>query len=519
MIFLPIVDRELRVRARQPLTYGLRTVLALFALLLCWITGLATSGIGGTPSGQAMFRGMAFLGELIALCGGLFTADCISRERREGTLGLLFLTDLKGYDILLGKAASIGLGLALALLGLVPCLSIPLLVGGVRGVEIIQAVVAIAVALVYSLALGLWVSARAGSSHQAIRRAALLLAGWTLVPLLALRATDFPAAIYFAAFSPAFPFVWMQTKNAPLSGYGFSLLVLLVFSAGYVRAAGRRLRGHWQAPEAPEANRPVAANWIPRRLAVAFAHQAQPPITWLIERQPGHRAAFRWALGLIIIYLTASQLLAWLGGAFWLFNGLGHFLAFAANGLIAWAACRHLVDARQSGELEMLLSTPVGARELVPQHWRAIWRGVRWPLLALVVGQIIQYLSIILMQNRWSGNAGGIAFFYMVLVVVTPINTVLEMLALCWVAMRLGARALRPALAVTRALALVVVTSWLMYAVLIGVANYAARFILGGSIGLYFFSMGFVYLLVITKNILLWRWAKRSLSRPGFLAG
>jgi len=31
--------------------------------------------------------------------GVLITADCLSEEKREGTLGLLFLTDLKGYDV------------------------------------------------------------------------------------------------------------------------------------------------------------------------------------------------------------------------------------------------------------------------------------------------------------------------------------------------------------------------------------------------------------------------------------
>lgn len=519
MIFLPIVDRELRVRARQPLTYGLRTCLALFALLICWITGLATAGLGGTPNGQMIFRGLAFMGELIALCGGLFTADCISRERREGTLGLLFLTDLKGYDILLGKAASIGLGLALALLGLVPCLSIPLLVGGVRGIEIIQAVVAIGVALVYSLSLGLWVSARAGTSHQAIRQAALCLAGWTLVPLLALWVADFQLGSCFAAFSPAFPFVWMLTPNTTVPEYGFSLLVLLVFSAGYVHAAGRRLRDHWQTTESA-ATQP-RQRWFSRRMAVISALKEHPPITWLIERQPGHRSVFRWALGLIIIYLAVGRLYPLMGRSYWMINSLSYFLSLAASGLIAWGACRFLIEARQSGELEMLLSTPVGARELVPQHWRAVWRGVRWPLLALVVGQIILYLSVIILQNQRSGNAGSITWYYLILLVVSPINAVLEMLALCWVAMRLGAKAMRPAVAVARALALVVVTSWLMYAVLIGVANYATRFFLSGrfSYVTYFLSMGFVYLLVITKNILLWRWAKRSLSRPGFLAG
>jgi len=33
------------------------------------------------------------------LCGVFLTSDCLSEEKREGTLGLLFLTDLKGFDI------------------------------------------------------------------------------------------------------------------------------------------------------------------------------------------------------------------------------------------------------------------------------------------------------------------------------------------------------------------------------------------------------------------------------------
>ena len=33
------------------------------------------------------------------LTGPFLTADCLSRERREGTLGFLFLTDLGGFDV------------------------------------------------------------------------------------------------------------------------------------------------------------------------------------------------------------------------------------------------------------------------------------------------------------------------------------------------------------------------------------------------------------------------------------
>ena len=39
----------------------------------------------------------------------LLVADCLSRERREGTLGLLFLTPLTANDIVIAKGLSHGL--------------------------------------------------------------------------------------------------------------------------------------------------------------------------------------------------------------------------------------------------------------------------------------------------------------------------------------------------------------------------------------------------------------------------
>ena len=36
-----------------------------------------------------------------SLCAMRNTADSLSAEKREGTLGLLFLTDLRGYDVVL----------------------------------------------------------------------------------------------------------------------------------------------------------------------------------------------------------------------------------------------------------------------------------------------------------------------------------------------------------------------------------------------------------------------------------
>jgi len=51
---------------------------------------------------------------------GLCYADSISRERREGTLGILLLTRLKTFDVVLGKLCSAGTTTYYALFGFAP---------------------------------------------------------------------------------------------------------------------------------------------------------------------------------------------------------------------------------------------------------------------------------------------------------------------------------------------------------------------------------------------------------------
>ena len=91
-----------------------------------------------------------------------------AREKREDTLGLLFLTDLKGYDVALGKFLGRSLNALYGLLALLPVLGLPLLLGGVTGREFWRMALALVNALLFSLALGLAVSAVARDSQRAM---------------------------------------------------------------------------------------------------------------------------------------------------------------------------------------------------------------------------------------------------------------------------------------------------------------------------------------------------------------
>src|SRR5690606_8901228 len=95
MTVLPIVARELRVAARRWSTYVLRMGAATSAIALATLVYFFVSrDISAPPAtmGKVIFvvlSGFAFLYAL--LFGVRVSSDCISSEKREGTLGLLFL--------------------------------------------------------------------------------------------------------------------------------------------------------------------------------------------------------------------------------------------------------------------------------------------------------------------------------------------------------------------------------------------------------------------------------------------
>src|SRR6185436_7719093 len=97
---LPIVQRELRVSSRRPMTYwGRAGLAALGGGLALWIAW--RRGGGATQSlGREAFQILSTVAVLAAVTSALrLTSPSIASEKRDGTLGLLFLTDLTAADI------------------------------------------------------------------------------------------------------------------------------------------------------------------------------------------------------------------------------------------------------------------------------------------------------------------------------------------------------------------------------------------------------------------------------------
>src|SRR5207237_9649608 len=136
--------------------------------------------------GKDVFYVLSGLFLLSSLAAGIrYTADCLSEEKREGTLGLLFLTDLKSYDVVLGKLAATSLNCTYALLAMLPVLAIPLLLGGVSVAEFWRMALVLANALFFSLATGIFISTMSKSPRKAMFCTLLLTllihGGWPLL--------------------------------------------------------------------------------------------------------------------------------------------------------------------------------------------------------------------------------------------------------------------------------------------------------------------------------------------------
>src|SRR5439155_1320219 len=158
MIVIPVIGRELRASARQPLTYSLRTLGVAALMLACLVFGLQY-GFGPTL-GSHLFASLHFtLFCAIWALVPLLTADCISRERREGTLGLLFLTRLRATDIVTAKSMAHGLRALTLWLAVAPVLTIPFLLGGVSAMQAVLSVAINFSAICWALAAGLLASA------------------------------------------------------------------------------------------------------------------------------------------------------------------------------------------------------------------------------------------------------------------------------------------------------------------------------------------------------------------------
>jgi len=456
MTFLPIVDRELRVAARRPVTYWTRLVFAIagaaivsLALLFAAAAQTGASGIGGW-----LFYSLSLLALGFSAFAGVFlTADCLSEEKREGTLGLLFLTDLKGYDVVLGKLMARSLSAAYGLLAIFPVLAITLTMGGVTAGEFWRITLVFLNTIFFSLAAGMFVSSLSQQDNRAMSGAAGLIVfiGGAL-PLVEFVLNKAGLAARFALSLPSPLTAWQLAFDAPFRmwgrSFGYSLVLTQALSWLFLILAGVQLPRLWRRGSG-------SISLTGRKAAVASdtalwrrATGRRPlldrnPVYWLTTRKSQMTWA-SWALWAALVvgfawFFYRDPTIAVVAGQHGWPILLGLLRIF-----VGVQACRFFAEARRAGALELLLCTPLTVEEILRGQWMALRRLFFVPTIALLGVGIMPLIFIfrVDLPNAFPAwiMMGGIYLY------AVP-KLICDLLAAAWVGMLVGLTAKRPNLA------------------------------------------------------------------------
>lgn len=407
MTLLPIVDRELRTAARRPRTYYGRMVTAACTVVLAGILLPTLTAQFTVSQGKSLFSVLAAVTfGYCLLIGTRATADCVSSEKREGTLGLLFLTDLRGYDVVLGKLVSSALTAFYGLLAMVPVLALALLLGGVTLSEVGAMALLFANTLFFSASSGVLVSTLSRNDRRAVFATACLIGGVCVLP--------YAAGIGYA--------IWLDhLGRAPNSLFEVAALLSPSPVFAYQLLLSNPIRANYSAFYVSILSTQLTAWLFLGMASVAIPHlcRERPPgkkgLRWVefrawwsygsrrrraaFRRQSLDRNAFYWLaardrIKAYYVWFFVAAIAGIWGCSAWALHSyvfdwdlsfwlLLLFFLFLKVWFVS-EVCSRLVEDRANGSFELLLSSPLDLRQIAHGQSLALWRQFGKPVLVLL---------------------------------------------------------------------------------------------------------------------------------------
>jgi ABC-type Na+ efflux pump permease subunit len=388
----PIFVREFQTVPRRGAHYLARSA----SLGLLWIIGLTawqaavgwhrTALLGETARfGLLLFQIFTFvLLTLLVFFAALSAASTVAQEKDRRTFILLLMTDMRDYEIVLGKLLGSLLPIALLLVGAIPVLAMLLLLGGIDPEQLLQAVLILTATAFGSGSLGGLIALWRERTFQSLALSVLFL----VLYLCLVRAIGFiPGLPHETVETPQAwldPFLALQAVLEPPVGgrtfhpaYGYFLVMMLISVGinllGIVRLRKWNPRGEpimqrerpqdeedknrVRAHAAPGAVRPVWENPILWREIRTFAYGTRPLLI---------KVAYFVVIGLICFYALSGPLSG---------EGRGRQSTSVVYGLVPVAvlsmllvsaqAVTSITSERDGGALDLLLVTDLSPKEFI----------------------------------------------------------------------------------------------------------------------------------------------------------
>lgn len=449
MNFLPIVERELRVAARERKTYWVRVLVPAGTVgLLCYFFSGYLRWHNLSDLGRELLHFLACTTLLVGMLAGVVvTGDALSREKRDGTLGLLFLTHLTGWDVVLGKLTAASTRVFFGVLALVPLLMFSLLLGGTTPAEVGRIALALLNAVLFSLAAGMFASA----SVERAGRGQGLAIGFVLFVVAVLPLTgillEYENPRYFTRwfYLPSPVCAYHLTRPGRMYdvefwrslGVSFGVSLCLLFGAGLMAARSWKQGAESSRTRSWQAWRRWWSLGGARTRAEKRARfMDRSPALWLVCRE---RPLGLWAMLVLLPAGLFGGICWWAKADTWTHDAVFDVVGITAyvfnivcKVAVASEASHMYPEARRTGWLEMLAGTGLTAREIVIRGaWQGILRRVAPPLVVLL---IIEWATLWHFLPRYQRD------YAVELIVACTVVFVADIVAMIWVGLWLGMR-------------------------------------------------------------------------------
>jgi len=451
MTFLPIVDRELRRASRLSGTYWSRSQTAFLALVpTSFMLIMPAGGVTPASQGTGIFQVLAWIAFLYTILAGVrLTADSLSSEKRDGTLGFLFLTDLKPHDVILGKLAGTSLTVLYSVLALLPVLAIPILMGGVNMADLFRLALVLLNTLFFTLSLSIFVSAGCWEERKAVGVTTILLIGFTAgLPLVGNIVSELngsnSSASLLSVLSPGHacsriatgPYdvspaaFWVSTISTHGLGWLFLGLACFVLPRVWQDRPAEKRRLRWR-----EWCRRILMGSLPARTEFRRRLLDINPIYWIASRER-RTIWYPWIL------LSSFGALITIGC--WQIRGIDLSVLLFVSVLLNWlfkhwisgVSCHAFASDRDKGALELLLSTPLNVHDMTKGHWLAMRRQFLAPISTLIAVELVLFGVSFLSDSPQSRESIAL---YVTAFIVTLVVFVADLAALVWVGWWAGA--------------------------------------------------------------------------------
>lgn len=405
MKVLPVVERELRAIARRPSAYWMRSGAALASFVaIGYVALIGAAGLPAANQGRNLFEILSLCALIYCLLAGVRgTSDALSGEKREGTLGLLFLTDLKGYDVVIGKLVSVSINSVYGIFAIAPALALAFMVGGTSGTQFLLMLTFLLNTLFFSLAVGICVSTFSQQERPAMGATLAIVFCVLVVPYAVAIWHTFGILEIWQALEPGFllespAFAYWAIKDATLSRIYFDdILRSMAFTnlCGWLclvyASASIAQRAH------TDAQRGRIAAWFARvryqwaygkterRRAIRGRLLNRNAFAWLAGRD---RLKGRYAWTFLFLFAALCWAAHWKAPemtdewpiilfAIW-------FVHLFFKVWVASEVAARFIEDRRSNALELLLTTSLRVREFVAGERMALARQFGAPLAVIV---------------------------------------------------------------------------------------------------------------------------------------